>query len=405
MDALLEPRDEQDLLDILATAVAERRPVEIVGAGTKRTFGRPVEALVRVSLRRLGGVVLYEPAELVATVRAGTPRAELEHLLAERRQELAFEPPDYGRILTGKGGGETVGGLFAVDASGPRRIRAGAARDHLLGLRAATGFARMIRAGGRVMKNVTGYDITKLFCHSFGTLMVATELTFKVLPAAETAATLVVRGRPEAELIRLCARALGTPCEVSGAAVLPALAAGRTGLPALAGPGVPVALLRLEGSAPSVDYRLGRLERLLAASDLHFEALAAEDTRRLWRAIRDVELLPQERPLWRFRLAPTDAAELAPWFAEVAEERLYDQAGGLVWLAPQACWAGDGERLRQALSGCSGEATLVRAPEEVRAAELVFPPLAPPLFQLTRRLKEAFDPHRILNRGRMYAEL
>ncbi len=405
MAEVLEPRDEQDLLEMVAAAVAESRPLEIEGTGSKRAFGRPVAAVARLSLRRLSGILLYEPAELVMTVRAGTPRAEVERVLAERRQQLAFEPADYGRILGGSGGGETMGGLFAVDAAGPRRVRMGSARDHLLGMRAVTGFATVIRAGGRVMKNVTGYDITKLYCHAFGTLVVATELTFKVLPAPETAATLVVRGRDEAGLLRLAARALGTPCEVSGAAVLPALAAGRSEVAAVRAPGVPVALLRLEGAPPSVDVRLGRLQRLLAAPDLAFETVAAEPSRRLWQEIRDVALLPAGRPLWRFTLAPSRAAELAPWFAEVAEERLYDQAGGLVWLAPRQCWAGDGARLRRALEGRGGHAILVRAPEEVRAAEQVFPPLPDPLFRLTRRVKEAFDPERILNRGRMYAEL
>jgi len=402
---VLEPRDERDLVEIVAAAVAEERPLSVEGHGTKRAFGRPTGALARISLRRIAGVVFYEPEELVMSVRAGTPREEVERILAEHGQELAFEPADYGRIIGGDGGGETIGGVFAVNASGPRRIRAGSARDHLLGMRGVTGFATAIRAGGRVMKNVTGYDITKLYCNSFGTLVVATELTFKVLPRAQTEATLLVAGRGEADLIRLLCTAMGTPFDVSGAAVLPALAAGRSQVAAVAGSGVPLACLRLEGTQPSVDYRIAKLEAALAAPDLRFSHLAAEDSRTLWREIRDVDLLPRARPLWRFSLAPTHAAELAGWFGEVAEERFYDWSGGLVWLAPRAAWAGAGAELRRALEGRGGHATLVRAGEEVRRHEQVFQPQPAPLAALTRRVKEAFDPKRILERGRMYPDL
>lgn len=402
---VLEPRDERDLVELVAAAVAEERPLEIEGHGTKRGFGRPVEAPARISLRRLAGVVFYEPEELVMAVRPGTPRAEVERLLAEHGQELPFEPADYGRITGGEGGGETMGGIFAVNASGPRRIRAGSARDHLLGMRAVTGFATAIRAGGRVMKNVTGYDITKLYCNSFGTLVIATELTFKVLPRAQTEATLLVRGRAEGALVRLLCAAMGTPFDVSGAAVLPALAAGRSQVAQAAMAGAPLACLRLEGTQPSVDYRVERLQAALAAPDLRFSRLGVEDSRILWREIRDVELLPRTRPLWRFSLAPTHAAELAPWFAQVAEERLYDWSGGLVWLAPREAWAGAGAELRRALEGRGGHATLVRASEEVRRVERVFQPQAAPLAALTRRVKEAFDPKRIFNRGRMYPDL
>lgn len=389
----------------MAEAVAARRPLEILGGGSKRDYGRPVEAEAAVSTAELRGITLYEPEELVMSALAGTPLTEIEAVLAEHRQQLAFEPADYGPLLGGEAGRQTIGGVFACNLSGPRRLQTGAARDHILGVRCVTGFAEEMKAGGRVMKNVTGYDLPKLLCGSFGTLAVLTEITFKVLPAAAAEGTLLLCGSDERTLAGLLRRATGTPFEPSGAALLPALAAGRSQVPAVRRAGRPVAAIRVEGPPASTDYRLSRLQGALVQPDIEAHRLDPEQSQRLWREIRDVALLSRGRALWRLSLPPTAGAELIPWYRDLGAEWLLDWAGGLVWLAPPAAYAFRAAELRRALAGRDGHATLVRAPREIRERIEVFEPQPPALQRLGERIKLSFDPLRILNRGRMVAGL
>lgn len=399
----ITPTSTDELREVVAEALAARRPLEVLGSGSKRALGRPVEAQAMLSTARLRGVTLYEPEELVMAARAGTPLAEIEAMLAEHRQELAFEPADYGSILGGREGQQSIGGIFACNISGPRRFKAGAARDHILGVRCVTGFGQEIKAGGRVMKNVTGYDLPKLLTGSFGTLAIITEVIFKVLPAAPSVGTLLLTGSDEATLTALLRRATGTAFEPSGASLLSALAAGRSAVAAVRTAGRPVVALRVEGPEPSVRYRLDRLEAVLRAPGVAAARLDDEDSRILWRELRDLRLLTRGRALWRLSLAPTAGAELVPWYRALGAEWLLDWAGGLVWLAPPEAYAFRADELRQALAGRGGHATLIRAPEAVRAQVEVFQPQPPALRALTERVKQSFDPERILNRGRMYA--
>ncbi|MFO1075618.1 MAG: FAD-binding protein [Geminicoccaceae bacterium] len=402
---IFRPADAGQLAELVAWAVAEAQPLEILGAGSKRGLGRPVAARHALSVAALAGISLYEPEELVMAAGAGTPLAQIEAELAERGQELAFEPADYGAVLGGAAGGQTIGGVIACNLAGPRRLKAGAARDHLLGVAAVTGHGHAIKTGGRVVKNVTGYDLCKLLTGSYGTLAVMSELTFKVLPRAETSRTVLATGPDEPTLLALLQDATGTPCEISGAACLPSLAAGRSAVGTVAGAGRALAAIRLEGFGPSVAYRAGELRRWLRRPGVEFADLEHGDTVQLWREIRDVALLPRERPLWRLSLAPTAAAELAGWTAELTPERLFDWAGGLVWLAVKESWAREADAVRAALEGRGGHATLVRAPDWLRSEVEPFQPQPAPLRALTARVKRSFDPKGVLNPGRMYAGL
>ena len=191
----IRPSSALELREIVVSAAADETPLEILGAGTKRGYGRPVEAKAQVSLDGLCGIGLYEPAELVRSAQVGTPLAEIEARLADNQQQLAFEPPDYGALLGGEPGRGTIGGVIACNLSGPRRIKAGAARDHFLGVRAVTGRGDAIKSGGRVVKNVTGYDLCKLFAGSFGTLVAMTEIYHRLLKKIARRPTRVLRHR------------------------------------------------------------------------------------------------------------------------------------------------------------------------------------------------------------------
>jgi glycolate oxidase FAD binding subunit len=399
---ILKPRDAKDVEDAVVWALSEAKTLEVAGRGSKRGLGRPSQSDFTLDLSALSGVTLYEPEELVLSARAGTPIAEIEKLVAASGQELAFEPADYGRLLGGSAGDGTLGGVIATNLSGPRRIKAGAARDHFLGLSAVSGRGETFKSGGRVVKNVTGYDLCKLMAGSFGTLGAMTDVTIKTLPRAETEATVLVAGLADAQATRAMADAMGSSCDVSGAAHLPAAVAGS--IPGL-GAGKAATVFRLEGVAPSVSHRTGMLASLLKPLGTA-ETLPEAVSRDLWRAIRDVTPFADgsARPVWRISTAPTQGAALAAAIAEGEGGTWYlDWGGGLIWLSlPPSDDAGAG-RLRPLVVKAGGHATLMRAPAAIRAAVAVFEPQDEGVAALSRRVKESFDPKRILNPGRMWA--
>lgn len=398
------PNTAAEVLSAVQWAVAEEQPLEIVGNGSRRAIGKPVQAAHTLDLSRLTGVTLYEPEELVLSARAGTPRAEIEAMLAARNQELAFEPIDYGPLLgIGRGpsgNSGTIGGVLAANLAGPRRLKAGAARDHILGVYAVSGRGEAFKSGGRVVKNVTGYDLSKGLAGSWGTLAVVTDLTFKVLPAAETEITLALRGLLDEDAVRAMALAMGSSAEVSGAAHLPYGVAARVAGSALGNDAV--TLLRVEGFGPSVAARISHLKPLLAAAG-PIEEIDRNASRAIWRDVRDAIPFADgtDKPIWRISMPPSEGhAVVYALRKEVAAEVFYDWQGGLIWLKLEDDPEADMVRRLVRTHG-GGHATLVRAAPAVRAAIPVFEPQAGALAALSTRLKDQFDPKGILNPGRM----
>jgi glycolate oxidase FAD binding subunit len=394
------PASASETLDVVRWAVAEESPLEIVGHGSKRGIGRPAQAEHTLDLSKLTGVTLYEPEELVLSARAGTPLAEIEALLTERGQQLAFEPIDYGPLLGGEPGRGTIGGVFAANLAGPRRLKAGAARDHILGISAVSGRGEAFKAGGRVVKNVTGYDLSKGMAGSWGTLAALTDVTFKVLPAAETETTFLLRGLDDDQAATAMAAAMGSSAEVSSAAHLPEGIAS-TALGGALG-GDPATLLRVEGFGPSVAARLAMLEALFRGTAPMHE-FAGEQSRALWRELRDVTPFADgtQKPVWRISLAPMAGSRFALALRQQAPAMLfYDWQGGLIWARMEGDAEADIVRALVKQVG-GGHATLVRASTAIRASVPVFEPQPPPLAALSARLKAEFDPRGILNPGRM----
>jgi glycolate oxidase FAD binding subunit len=395
------PTTPAETLAAVQWALAQESPLEIVGHGSKRGIGRPLQTEHTLDLSNLSGVTLYEPAELVLSAKAGTPLADIEKLLAENGQQLAFEPMDYGPLHGGQPGRGTLGGVLAANLSGPRRLKAGAARDHILGINAVSGRGEAFKSGGRVVKNVTGYDLSKLMAGSWGTLAVLTDVIFKVLPAAETETTLAIRGLLDDDAAAAMALAVGSNSEISSAAHLPEGIAGRV---SGAIGGDPATLLRIEGFGPSVAYRAAGVKDLLKAAG-PIDEISGEASKVLWREIRDCTPFADgsDRPVWRVSMAPSQAHKMTLALRmQTPAEAFYDWQGGLVWLRMEA--DPEAETLRRLVKKFGGgHATLVRASPSHRASLPVFEPQPAALAALSARLKAEFDPKGLLNPGRMGA--
>ena len=401
------PADLAQLRDAIGEALAAEEPVELIAGGSKRGLGRPLQLPRTLDLSRFAGIRDYQPSELVLTAGAATPMEEIDSALAEARQMLAFEPPDWGALhglpptATRR---RTLGGVLACNLSGPRRIRAGAARDHFLGFRGVSGRGEIFKAGGKVVKNVTGYDICKLMAGSYGTLAALEEVTVKVLPQPETGCTVLLSGLEPGAAVSRLNRALASAHEISGAAYLPEASAAALSCPS----GMrDVVGLRLEGPHPSVEFRRqGLLTEL--GSDCESTSLDEDASTAFWRAIRDVAPLTRlgDRAVWRVSVAPRRGAELGEAIARDLDAAWYlDWGGGLLWVAVAGADDGGATLIRTAIRGAdgrgTGHATLVRGPPALRRAVPVFEPQQPSLAALTARVKESFDPHRLLNPGRM----
>jgi glycolate oxidase FAD binding subunit len=376
-------------------ALLSNTTLEIVGTRARRGFGAPVEAQAVIDLSALNGIVDYQPEELVITLGPGTLMSELQALLLTRRQMLAFEPPDFGSLWGLPPGLGSIGGCAMVGRGGARRISAGAPRDHCLGVKGVNGFGEAFGAGGRVVKNVTGFDLPKLVVGSFGTLCALTQITLKVMPMPEDSATIVLAGLSDAEALRVMSDALSSTAQVSSAAHLPG---------DVAGAGGSVTLLRLEGMAPSVAARRAHLTRMFQAI-APLSVLDRDESQAIWSKISNAGFFAADlnTVVWKLSVPPSAGAALGRTLSDELHGRCYfDWGGGGVWLelptAPDAHAAVVRDRLRASVGG---HATLMRAADAVRAAVSPLQPLSPEELRVTRAVKAQFDPHGLLNPGRM----
>jgi glycolate oxidase FAD binding subunit len=376
----MQPTDVKELQQ----AIAEAKSLEVLGTATKRGIGKPVKAQGTLDLSGLSGITSYEPEELVFSARAGTTRMQAEAALAKSSQMFAFEPPDLSALLGTQGTG-TLGGMIATNLSGPRRMKAGAVRDHLLGFDGVSGRGEIFKAGGRVVKNVTGYDLPKLMTGSWGTLAVLHEVTLKVLPQPESEMTLVVHGLTPQDASHAMSAAMGSAAEVSGAAHVPERRE---------------TYLRIEGITPSLFARRVMLETVLKPFG-QLSLLAESVSRTKWIAIRDAAELNahSHEAVWRVSVAPMDGHRMLD--AVKSARGFLDWAGGLVWLAVADRGDASAGDVQAAVKVLGGHALLVRAAQNIREKVDCMTPEPAPLAALNARVKHAFDPQGILNPGRM----
>ena len=380
---------EAEVVEAVREARETGRPLEIVGHGTKRAFGRPVAGEV-LEVSALAGIVAYEPEELIVTVRPGTTILELTDALAGKGQVLGFEPPEWAPLF-GNSGRSTIGGAISVDASGPRRLRFGGARDQLLGIRAVNGLGEAFKAGGRVVKNVTGFDIPKLVCGAFGTLCVLTELTFRVFPQPQECAVLAARDVDPEPGFALLRRVWSSPIAPAALTYIPS--GTETGSTRESRG---TALIRLEGTRGVLADKIARLRAL--AVDCAIEEWA--EGAALLAALADGEpFVGSACDVWHAHIPPASAVAFA---LSLVDARWYaDRAGGFFWIELPAGNASSRSALLDAALQVRGHAILVRADAATRARCQVFPVESKERAALTRAVREAFDPLSLFNRGRM----
>jgi glycolate oxidase FAD binding subunit len=400
-------RDARDVEQVVRAALASEQPLEIIGHGSKRLIGQPMATNALLDLSALNAVTAYEPNELIITVEAGAPLADVQSLIDSKNQQFAFEPVNTSQLL-GTADVGTIGGMIGAGLAGPRRIKAGGARDHLLGAHAVSGFGDSFKAGGRVVKNVTGYDLCKLLAGSWGTLAVMTEVTLKVMPRPESERTLMLRGLDDVTANRAMTAALGSPFDVSGAAHVPdsAFPAAAGALADLGSPREAVTLLRLEGITASAVHRAAALAAVLAPFGTA-EILKDAASAAVWSSIRDVQPFAANGslgawPVWRIVCPPASGGVLGERLArDTGGDVFYDWGGGLIWAALPPKPDAQAALLRQRVDAVGGHATLIRASEQVRRDVDVFHPQQSGLAALSERVRHSFDPKSILNRGRM----
>jgi glycolate oxidase FAD binding subunit len=404
----LKIRDAKDVEAAVRDALAAEQPLEIIGHGSKRALGLPMATNAVLDMSALNAITSYEPNELIVSVQAGAPMADLLSLIDSKNQQFAFDPMDTSALLGTPRNAGTVGGMIAAGLAGPRRIKAGGVRDHLLGAYAVSGFGESFKTGGKVVKNVTGYDLCKLLAGSWGTLSVMTEVTLKVMPKAETERTLVLRGLDDVAANRAMTVALGSPSDVSGVAHLPASIFRATGgaLSDLGESRQSVTLIRLEGIGASVPHRAGAVSRALAAFGAA-EIIEDDASASVWASIRDVTPFAASGslgawPVWRIVCPPASGGAFGQALArETGGDVIYDWGGGLIWAALPPAPDAHAALLRQRLKAIGGHATLLRATDQVRSIVDVFHPQEAGVAALGLRVKASFDPRNILNRGRM----
>ncbi len=403
----LKVRDAGDVEEVVRAAIASEQPLEIIGHGSRRLIGQPMATNALLDLSALNAVTSYEPNELIITVQAGAPLADVLSLIDSKNQQFAFEPIDTAPLLGTPGLG-TIGGMIGAGLAGPRRIKAGGARDHLLGAHGVSGFGDSFKAGGRVVKNVTGYDLCKLLAGSWGTLAVMTEVTLKVVPRPESERTLVLLRLDDVTANRAMTAALGSPFDVSGAAHVPGsvFRAAGSGLGDLGSRQGAVTLLRLEGISASATHRAAALGRLLApfgAAEILEDAASAA----VWSSVRDVLPFASSGalgawPVWRIVCPPASGGALGERLSrDTGGDVIYDWGGGLIWAALPPRPDAQAVLVRQRVNAVGGHATLVRASDEVRRHVDVFHPQPGGLAGLSERVRQSFDPKSILNRGRL----
>ena len=408
-DSIEYPQNEKEVSNLIKKFYKSSIPIELIGTGSKRKIGKPLQCAKTLNLSKLNGIVEYFPEELYIKVKACTPINEIEKELKKNKQQLAFEPIDFGYFLNGENDLGSAGGQVACNISGPRRFKVGSVRDHVLGFRGVNGRGEIIKSGGVVVKNVTGYDLSKLICGSYGTLVVLTEITFKVLPTSEENKTLIIHNQKLETAVDLLNKSISSSNDVSGAVLLPddpKMPGSRLNIQKtfqlndLKHEGS-ITALRIEGSKNSIDNRIENLIKELRIINSNISILEIHQSEIFWNKIKSLEFFSDPKgSLMRISIPPSEAIPLIYQLSGKFKYYL-DWGGALIWLEVFELSEGMFESIRKKVVKLGGYMTMIKNSDYLPYVEDVFT-INRERFNISQNIKKSFDPKRILNPGKMY---
>ncbi len=408
-DSIKYPQNEKEVSSLIKKFYKSNIPVELVGTGSKKKIGKPLQCAKTLNLSKLDGIIEYLPGELYIKVKANTPIKKIEEELKKNKQQLAFEPIDFGYLLNEKSDYGTAAGQVACNISGPRRFKVGSVRDHVLGFRGVNGKGEIIKSGGVVVKNVTGYDLSKLVCGSYGTLVVLTEITFKVLPTPEESKTLVIHAQKIESAIEHLDQAISSSNDISGAIFLPKGPAVRGcvmnientfKLNDLKYEGSFTAI-RIEGSKNSIDQRIENLINELKIKNLNISILEVHQSEIFWNKVRSLEFFySSKNSILRIVIPPSECVNLIYQFYNKFKYYV-DWGGALIWLEAFELSEEMFESIRRKVVKIGGYVTMIKNSDHLPYVEEVFT-INRDRFNISQNIKKSFDPKRILNPGKMY---
>ena len=403
------PENEREVSAFIKKIYKSNIPIELIGSGSKRKLGKPLQCAKTLSLSKLNGIVEYLPEELYIKVKAGTPIKHIEGELKKNNQQLAFEPVDFGNLLNGKSDYGTAAGQVACNISGPRRFKVGSVRDHVLGFRGVNGKGEIIKSGGVVVKNVTGYDLSKLICGSYGTLVALTEITFKVLPAPEESKTLAIHNQKLEVAVDFLDKAISSSNDVSGAIFLPkepevsgcAMNIEKTfKLNDLKQEGS-ITAIRIEGSKNSTDQRIKNLINELKINNFSISVLDTYQSEIFWNKVKSFEFFSSSKnSIIRIVIPPSESIKLVYQLSNKYKYYL-DWGGALMWMEAFELSEEMFDSIRKKVVKLDGYVTMIKNSDYLPYVEDVFT-INKDRFIISQNIKKSFDPKRILNPGKMY---
>jgi len=408
-DNFYHPEDEKQLSEVVKKLYKKNLPTEIVGTGSKSFIGNKIQSANRLKLSRLSGIIEYLPEELYIKVRACTPIELIEQELDKNNQELAFEPLDFGFIEKGKSNKGTIGGYLSCNFAGPRRFKVGSVRDHILGFRGVNGKGDIIKSGGTVVKNVTGYDLSKLIAGSFGTLVALTEVTLKVLPKKNSLSTITIHTEDKKLVSRLFDKISGSSSEISAAIYIPKEPKNKNynlnkeiifKFNDLKYKGSFLAL-RLEGDKTSIDERIEELIKELELNKLKTSILDVYQSTPFWKKVNNLELFSQTKNnLVRAVIPPSNGIKLMKHLGDKYKYYI-DWCGALYWIEIQSKKINKIVEIKKIVRELGGYLTIIKTSLDYDYEESIFTVDNTRLL-VSEKIKKSFDPKRIFNPGKMY---
>ncbi len=399
--SILKPTKEKEISEIIKECYKKNIPLEILGLGTKKSIGRNFQFEKTLDLSNYSGIIDYKPEELYIKVKSGTPIKDIRNEIEKNNQHLAFEPIDFGYLFSGKNDEGTIGGVMSCNFAGSRRFKAGSIRDHILGFKGINGRGEVIKSGGTVVKNVTGYDLSKILSGSFGTLTVLSEITIKVLPKPESNKTLFINNPHLKKGLDYLNISLSSSSDPSGAVFYPENFRSFFTFNDLTFSG-PITAIRIEGSTSSIDHRIKKLTNELKVTSDEIVVLSKDQSDIFWEDTRNLKVFSKlKENLIRIVIPASEAFETLNKLKDFDAKYFVDWGGSLIWLQLDSINTKILKDIKTIVKTASGYLTIIKIEENLKASIDVFT-VDPVKHEISEKIKKSFDPKRILNPGKMY---